>query len=150
MRITGRLFNDPALVAGQGGSTSQIMTSTQSATAPITAKASCQPKSCPSLVPIGSPITVATIVPPITHASPSARFPFGAMRAAKGVMMDQKMEWHRATQMRAAKSDPKLATQSTAMWLKAKQRIRHKRSFRRSNRAVRIVKGSDMMATTQA
>ena len=117
------------------------MTSTQSATAPITAKASCQPKSCPSLVPIGSPITVATIVPPITHASPSARFPFGAMRAAKGVMMDQKMEWHRATQMRAAKS---------AMWLKAKQRIRHKRSFRRSNRAVRIVKGSDMMATTQA
>ena len=64
------------------------------------------------------------------------------MRAAKGVMMDQKMEWHRATQMRATKSDPKLATQSTAMWLKAKQRIRHKRSFRRSNRAVRIVKGS--------
>ena len=120
------------------------------AAAPITKNASCHPRSCPSFVPIGSPITVATIVPPMTAASPTARLPFGAMRAARGVMIDQKTECVSATATRAARSVAKLPTQSTTMCAIAKQKMRKRRSLRRSIVAVAIVKGSDMIATTQA
>ena len=100
--MTGRLFTDPALVLGHSGSTIQRSAKQTAAPSPMMKKDSVQPKRCPSLVPIGTPSTVATMVPPMTAASPTARFPAGAMRAASGVMIDQKTECVRATPTRVA------------------------------------------------
>ena len=148
--MTGRLENDPARLLGHSGRVKKISTKTAMAAAPMMKNDSCQPKKWPRLVPIGTPSTVATMVPPMTLASPRARFPCGATRAARGVMIDQNTECESATPMRATRSVPKLVTHGTTKWQTANKKSRNKRSLRRSSLAVSTVKGSDITATTKA
>ena len=89
-------------------------------------------------------------MPPITAARPTARLPCGATRAASGVMIDQKIECVSATPTRAANSVSNVSTQGTTKWQIEKTKSSTSSNLRRSNLAVTIVRGSDMIATTKA